>query len=53
MKKCLIFFTLLLMTIALAVFMQYNDHLSNMDDTALTDAPSNDLLAQDQIAAMD
>ncbi len=53
MKKCLIFFTLLLLTIALALIMQQQEHLSAIDEVVINDATSDDLLAEDKTLALD
>jgi len=53
MKKCLIFFTLLLITIAIAVVMKQQDNLSAVNDVVMAEPPSDDPLSQEQIVALD
>ncbi|MCW5516400.1 hypothetical protein [Muriicola sp. Z0-33] len=53
MKKCLIFFTLLLLTIAFAIIMQQNERLPSIDEVVINDVASDDLLVEDKTLALD
>ena len=53
MKKCLIFFTLLLLTIAFAIIMQQKERLPSIDEVVINDAASDDLLTEDKTRALD
>jgi hypothetical protein len=53
MKKCLIFFTLLLLTIAIAVIMQHQENLSPVNDIVIGGPPADDLIAEKQLVALD
>lgn len=53
MKKCLIFFTLLLLTIAFAIIMQQKERLPYIDEVVINDVASGDLLSEDKTLALD
>ena len=53
MKKCLIFFTLLLITIAIAVVLEKQEQLSEVNDVVIGTSASDGYLAEEQIAALE
>ena len=53
MKKCLIFFTLLLITIAIAVVTQQQENISAVNDVVRGESPPGDLAIEEQIVALD
>ena len=53
MKKCLIFFTLLLFTIGIAVLTEENEPAVSVNEVAMGETAANDLLSEEPVLSLD